>query len=482
MSQASETTHPLEMLHPRSLKFLADYLQSLVHGRLWLQVQIGMLLGIGTGILLGPSLGWVRPEASVVIGDWLAFPGKLFLALIQMIVIPLVVASVIRGLAATEDVEQLRRMGVRVVLFFVATTALAIVIGLVLASLIKPGHFVDSSALQGIGGGVPPAAVETSGAVGIDLNSLPQRVITLLPVNPLTSMVESDMLQVVIFSMVVGVALVMMSPVQSKPLLDLLGSLQAVCMTVVRWAMLLAPLAVFGLLAQLTARLGTAALLGMAVYVGTVLLGLLTLFCVYLLIMFLCLRCSPWYFVRSVREVLLLAFSTSSSAAVMPLSIKTAEEKLGVRPSVSQFVIPLGATINMNGTALYQGVAALFLAQIYGIEISLAGMVLIVVTAVGASIGAPSTPGVGIVILAMVLSTVGVPAAGIALVLGVDRILDMSRTAINVCGDLVTAQLMDAWVGGKTSAHQQLKAEARRELERARTGADVLTGPVSGEA
>lgn len=480
MQHTQEPTHPLELLYPRSLKYLAGYLQSLVRGRLWLQVLIGMVLGLGTGILLGPSVGWVRPATSAVIGDWLAFPGKLFLALIQMIVIPLVVASVIRGLAATEDVEQLRKMGLRVVLFFVGTTALAIIIGLLLASLIRPGHFVDSRALQGVWSGVPPAAAEHPTPAPLELNDLPQKVITLLPVNPLTSMVESNMLQVVIFSMVIGVALVMMPPVQSRPLLDLLGSLQAVCMTVVRWAMLLAPLAVFGLLAQLTARLGTDAMLGMAVYVGTVWLGLLAMFCVYLVIMYLCSRRSPWYFIRSVREVLLLAFSTSSSAAVMPLSIKTAEEKLGVRPSVSQFVIPLGATINMNGTALYQGVAALFLAQIFGIEVSLAGMALIVVTAVGASIGAPSTPGVGIVILAMVLSTVGIPAAGIALVLGVDRILDMTRTAINVCGDLVTAQLMDSWVGGKTSARQQLRAEAQREQVRARTGADVLTGPGPG--
>lgn len=479
MQRAPGTVHPLEVLYPRSLKYLAGNLQALVRGRLWLQVLIGMMLGIGTGILMGPSVGWIDPRTSAIVGDWLAFPGKLFLAAIQMIVIPLVVASVIRGLAATEDVEQLRKMGVRVVLYFLGTTALAIVVGLVMASLAQPGKFIDSRALQGVLSTVPPAAAARPDA--IHLYDLPQKVITLLPVNPLVSMVESNMLQVVIFSMVVGIALVMMPPAQSRPLLDLLGSLQAVCMVVVRWAMLLAPVAVFGLLAQLTARLGLDVLLGMTVYMGTVLVGLLTMFGLYLLIMFLCSGLSPWYFIRSTREVLLLAFSTSSSAAVMPLSIKTVEEKLDVRPSVAQFVIPLGATINMNGTALYQGVAALFLAQIFGIHVSLAGMVLIVVTAVGASVGAPSTPGVGIVILAMVLAAVGIPATGIALILGVDRVLDMCRTAINVCGDLVAAQLMDRWVGGKTSARQELRAEAKRELERARTGADVITDEKSGE-
>ncbi|MBQ0799360.1 MAG: dicarboxylate/amino acid:cation symporter [Porticoccaceae bacterium] len=464
----------IEALYPRSLKYLNTYLHSLVQGRLWLQVMVGMVLGITVGILIGPSVGWVEPTTAATASDWLAFPGKLFLALIQMIVIPLVFASIIRGLAATEDLEQLRKIGLRVVLFFIATTALAIIIGLVVASIIQPGTYIDSQALQTTLG-TSPASLAQQVPGTLNLNELPQKVITLLPSNPLTSMVENNMLQVVIFAMVVGIALVMMVPAQAKPLLDLMGSLQEVCMTVVRWAMLLAPVAVFGLLAQLTAKLGLDALLGMTVYVGTVLLGLLIMFCVYLIILFIVARQSPFMFISSVKEVLLLAFSTSSSAAVMPLSIKTAEEKLGVRPSVAQFVIPLGATINMNGTALYQGVAALFLAQVFGIEIGMGGMALIVLTSVGASIGAPATPGVGIVILSMVLNTVGIPPAGIALIMGVDRILDMSRTAINVSGDLVTAKLMDIWVGSTLTHKEELIAEQQREATRKNTGEDVLT-------
>ncbi|MBY4678966.1 dicarboxylate/amino acid:cation symporter [Marinobacterium sp. CAU 1594] len=473
MKDKASPTTAIDALYPRSLGYLTDYLQSLVRGRLWLQVLVGMVLGIVTGILLGPGVGWVSAATANTLGDWLAFPGKLFLALIQMIVIPLVFASIIRGLAATENLEQLKKMGVRVVLYFIATTALAIIIGLAVASLIEPGRFVDSRSLQA-SLGVAPLAAEPVAGQGLDIHQLPQKIITLLPANPLNSMVESNMLQVVIFAMVVGVALVMMTPTQSKPLLELLGSLQEVCMTVVRWAMLLAPVAVFGLLAQLTAKLGLDALLGMAVYVGTVLLGLLLLFLIYLLIVFLVAGQRPLAFIRAVKDVLLLAFSTSSSAAVMPLSIKTAEDKLGIRPSVSQFVIPLGATINMNGTALYQGVAALFLAQIFGVEIGPGGMAIIVLTAVGASIGAPATPGVGIVILSMVLGSVGIPAAGIALIMGVDRILDMSRTAINVSGDLVAAKLMDVWVGGSTSLHDELAEEARHEAIREKTGEDVL--------
>ncbi|MGD2168215.1 MAG: dicarboxylate/amino acid:cation symporter, partial [Gammaproteobacteria bacterium] len=280
---------------------------------------------------------------------------------------------------------------------------------------------------------------------------LPDALISLLPGNPLSSIVQGEMLQVVLFSMVIGVALVSMPPKQSSPLLDLLESLQQVCMTVVGWAMRLAPIAVFGLMARLTSQIGLDALVGMAFYVATVLTGLLLLFGVYLVLLYAFARQSPIAFLRATRELLLLAFSTSSSAAVMPLSIRTAEENLHVRASIAQFVIPLGATINMNGTALYQGVAAMFLAQVYGVDISIMGMLLIVAMAVGAAVGSPGTPGVGIVILAMVLTTVGIPAEGVALIMGVDRILDMSRTSVNVAGDVVAAKLMNGWIKDDTS-------------------------------
>lgn len=274
--------------------------------------------------------------------------------------------------------------------------------------------------------------------------------------------------------MIVGIALVLMAPDRSRPLLEVLGSLQEVCMTIVRVAMRLAPVAVFGLLAQITTRIGLDALLGMAVYVGTVVLGLFLILLLYLLLILVFTKRSPLSFLAASREVLLLAFSTSSSAAVMPLSIKTATEKLGVRPSIAQFVIPLGATINMNGTALYQGVATMFLAQVFGVDIPLGGLLLLVLVAVGASIGSPATPGVGIVILAMVLESVGVPSTGIALLLGVDRILDMSRTSINVCGDLVATTLMDRWVGGEATAREEQAAEADRATTRAADGVDVV--------
>ena len=428
------------------INYLGDYLSKLVMGRLWLKVLIGMFTGIAVGIVLGPSVGWVRPDISTAIGNWLALPGHLFLTLIQMIVIPLIFASVIRGLAASENFEMLRKMGLGVAVYFIITTTLAIIIGLFLALLIKPGNFIETGQLRSTVQNAAEVVAHSPASAEMRLSELPEKLITILPTNPLTSMVEGQMLQVVLFAIIIGIALVMMKESQSKPLLDLMVSLQEVCMTVVGWAMRLAPIAVFGLMAQLTTRIGLNALLGMGVYVGTVLLGLLLLLAMYLVIIFVACRESPVKFLRSIRDVLLLAFSTSSSAAVMPLSIKTAEENLGVHPSVAQFVIPLGATINMNGTALYQGVATVFLAQIFGISLGLNAMLLVVVMAVGASIGSPGTPGVGIVILAMVLETAGIPASGIVLILGVDRILDMSRTSVNVCGDLVAAKLINRWL------------------------------------
>jgi Na+/H+-dicarboxylate symporter len=436
----------LEALHPRSLRRTTYTLRGLVDNRLWLQVIVGMVLGITVGMLLGPTVGLVEESSARMIGSWLALPGRVFLGLIQMIVVPLVFASIICGLAASDSVEQLRRTGLQAVAFFLVTTVIAVCIGLAAALLIRPGQFIDTALVQAA---APVAAGEAPDLTTPALSDVPELLVGLLPMNPLGSMVEREMLQVVVFAIIAGVALVTMRAEQSKPLISLLTSLQEVCMTVVRWAMYLAPLAVFGLLAELTTRIGLEAILGMSVYVATVILGLVTLMLLYGVIVIVGTRTSPLSFLVKARDTLLLAFSTSSSAAVMPLSIQTAESKLGVRSSVAQFVIPLGATINMTGTALYQAVAALFLAQVYGVELSMAGMLLILVTTVGASIGSPATPGVGIVILAMVLTSVGIPTAGIALILGVDRILDMCRTAVNVMGDLVACMILDRWAGSE---------------------------------
>ena len=463
---------PLAYIHPRSLKYLREHLDALIRGRLWLKVLIAMGLGIGVGIAIGPSAGWVSSEVSQVLGNWLALPGYLFLAMVQMVVIPLIFSSVIRGLAAGEDLETLKRLGGKAVLYFIGTTTLAITLGLTLASIIQPGKYIDSSLMNTM---VENQAPVIDQAELPDMTDIPSQIVDLLPQNPIGSIVDTEMLQIVIFAVFIGIALIALPNRQAKPLLDLLGSLQAVSIKVVRWAMLLAPLAVFGLMARLTSTVGFDLLVGLGVYVGTVIAGLIALMIAYLLIVTLLAKRSPREFMRAVRAPQLLAFSTSSSAAVMPLSIETADSKLGIRPSISQFIVPLGATINMDGTALYQGVATVFLAQVFGVDLSLAALAFVVVTAVSASIGAPATPGVGIVILATVLEGVGIPASGIALIIGVDRILDMSRTVANVTGDLTACTVMDRWVGGTMNAEEQLQREKEREEKRRETGEDVIT-------
>jgi Na+/H+-dicarboxylate symporter len=434
-----QSTFPL-----RPLAGLAGKLNRLVEGRLWLKVVIGMVLGIATGVLLGPGVGWVEPATSKTIVSWLALPGQIFLVLVQMIVVPLVFASIVRGLAGSATGE-LKTLGIGGGVFFLATTVLATAIGLGLALFVDPGAYIDVAQVRASLGGSVQAVPSTAGAT--DLTNVPALLISLLPTNPLDAMAEGQMLQVILFAVIVGVALVNMPRDKSAPLFDLLGSLLEVCMTVVSWAMRLAPLAVFGLMSRLVATIGFGVLAGMAVYVGTVLLGLLLLVFLYLALVGGLARRSPLAFLGATRELLLLAFSTSSSAAVMPLSIQTAEQKLGVRSGVARLLVPLGATVNMNGTALYQGVATVFLATAFGIGLDPGALLFVVSMAVVAAIGSPGTPGAGIVILAAVLEGVGIPAAGVALILGVDRLLDMARTAVNVAGDMTACVVLDRFIG-----------------------------------
>jgi Na+/H+-dicarboxylate symporter len=238
-------------------------------------------------------------------------------------------------------------------------------------------------------------------------------------------------------------------------------------MKVVSWALMLAPYAVFGLLCSITVRTGLDALIGVSVYVATVLTGLVGMVLVFALLASLFGRISPWRFLARIRTVMLLAFSTSSSAAVMPLSMQVAERDLGIRPAISNFVIPLGATVNMAGTALYQVVATIFLTQVFQVELGATALILLMVTVIGASVGAPSTPGVGIVILATLLQNLGVPTAGLALIMGVDRILDMSRTTVNVTGDLAACTVMNRWLADvdaePASAENTNPAESAKE-------------------
>lgn len=435
----------LPFINLQPLSRLTRNLQHLIESQLWAKVLFGLVAGVLAGILLGPDLRLVEPALALLLVNWLALPGGLFLAVIQMIVVPLVVASIIRGLANSGGIHRLRKLGTWGLGFFVITTAIAVMIGLGVGLLVDPGQYISHEAVQLALGKIDQGRLTVPAIPGAA--ELPSKIVSLLPHNPMASMVSGEMLQVILFAIIFGIALINIDTEKSTPLFDLLGSIQEVCMQIVSWTMKLAPYAVFGLVARLTAMVGIDVLAGIVVYAGCVLGGLLLMLLVYVLLALLGAGVRPVTFLRNARELMLLAFSTSSSAVVMPLTLKTANEKFGVHHSVAGFLVPLGATVNMNGTALYQGVATVFLASVFGVNLDALDLLFVVVMAVMASIGSPATPGAGVVILAMVLEGVGIPAAGLALLLGADRILDMCRTAVNVTGDLTACIVLNRWVG-----------------------------------
>lgn len=420
------------------LNTLAHYLNKLTRGKLYLQVLVAMAVGIITGFALGPELNWVNPKISSQITGWLALPGNLFLKLVQMIMIPLIFTSIVSGIISNTG-DQLKKMGSRLLIYFVGTTVISITIGVFLARVFQPGK-----RLYELGNfRAPEFETVTDGSVFSDI---PGAITGLLPSNPLAAMVSGEMLSIVVFTIIVGIAITQLSDKSVEPITKIFESVQEISMTVVSWAMLLIPYAVFGLMAQLVANLGLESLQGLGYYILVVLLGLLVLLVVYMLIVTFLGRTNPFVFLSKIREVQLLAFSTTSSAAVMPLSMKTADEKLGVSSSVSDFVIPVGATVNMDGTAIFQCVSVLFIAQVYGIEMALSQVVLVMFTLVAASIGTPAVPGGGVIVLASVLESSGIPVEGLMIIIGVDRILGMFRTAINVTGDLTACLVFDRWL------------------------------------
>ena len=413
----------------------------LIKKKLWAQVLLGLFLGLSLGILLGPETGIVEKNIAELITDWLSIPANLFLKIIQMIIVPLIFASIIRGLTSTGNMEQLQKLGLGAALYFVATTAIALSIGILVVTTIMPGNFIDSSLIKE-SFGIEDLS-ESIERVDLTIHDLPQSIIGLVPSNPLASFMSGEMLSIIIFAIIIGVSMITLPKQSSQPILDLLESVQKITMKVVSWAMRLAPFAAFGLMAGIASKVGISALTGLGAYMITVVIGLFAMMIIYIIIIKVFAKRPISSTFRIMKNPQLLAFSTSSSAAVMPISIKTAEEELKVKPEVSQFIIPLGATINMDGTALYQIVAVFFLAQLFNIDLGITTILLISLTALAASIGTPSAPGAGIVILSSILIAAGIPPIGVILLLGVDRILDMTRTMINVTGDLTACLFFD---------------------------------------
>lgn len=407
-------------------------MRALIRTRLWAQVMAGMVLGLATGFVLGPDTGLLTAQQGETLGLWLALPGQLFLGLIAMVLMPLIFASIVGGLAGAASGSELKAAGLRFGIFVLGTTVVAAWTGIVLALWLEPG-----AQLVGLISATPVAPATEA---AIDLGKIPGAIASMLPRNPGEAIVSGDMLAVVVLALLVGIAATQIGE-RARPLLALLDTALSISLTVVKWAMFLAPYAVFGLMAQLVMRTGIETVIGMSAYVGTVLLGLALVMAMYLAIVAVGGGMSPRRFLEESAGTLLLAFSTSSSSAVMPMTIAAAR-RLGVPDRIANLVVPLGATLNMAGTALYQSVAILFLAQMAGVEMGLGKIALISTTLIVTSLGAPGTPGVSIAILMSVAAAAGIPAEGVAIILGVDRLLDMCRTAVNVAGDLVASLLL----------------------------------------
>lgn len=423
-----------------SLNKLSVHLSRLIKKKLWLQVIIAIILGITLGVFINPEFEWVDKSTGKTISEWLNLPGTIFLRLVQMIMIPLIFTSIITGIVSN-NTDDLKKFGLRLILYFLVTTTVSIIIAMILSNVLSPGEYVREL------GGLTSSGDMDLDSSAVEQTSIPNAISNLIPNNPLSAMLSGEMLGVVIFTIIVGVAITQLKPAQAGPLIRVSQAIQKICMIIVSWAMLLVPYAVFGMMAALVINIGHEVLLGLAYYMGVVLLGLLLLLVFYLTILYFFTGTKPGYFLSRVKDPLLLAFSTASSAAVMPLTMKTADEKLGVQSKISDFVVPVGATINMDGTALFQCATAIFMAQAYGIELTLVTTVLMVVTIVGASVGTPAIPGGGVIILASVLGGIGIPVEGLIVIIGIDRILGMFRTTLNVTGDLVACVIFNKWFG-----------------------------------
>lgn len=402
----------------------------------WL-ILLGMLAGILFGVA-AVALGlneftalWIKP--------W----GTIFINLLKLIAIPLIVVSLISGIAGLGDVGSLSRIGLKTISFYIVTTVVAVTVGLVVANLIAPGNFLSpekSAEFQ--------ARFAQSAAVQAEQRGPLQFVVDLVPDNIFAALSQnSRMLQVIFFSLLFGIALIRVGNGKAKFLKDLFAGLNEVVMQMIHMIMYVAPLGVFALMAGIITdvagnnpadTLSLFASLGM--YALTVVVGLLLLiFAFYPVLIHFFTRLKYRQFLKGIAPAQLLAFSTSSSAATLPMTMQCCEENLKVKNEVASFVLPLGATVNMDGTSLYQAVAAVFLAQIYGMDLTLAQQLTIILTATLASIGSAAVPGAGMIMLVIVLGAVGIPAEGIALIFAVDRPLDMLRTVVNITGDASVA-------------------------------------------
>ncbi len=394
-----------------------------------------------------------------------AFVGQLFMRLLRFIAVPIVLFSLIAGVASLNDIAKLRRIGVRTIVIYLLTTGLAVAIGLVLANVIGPGRGFPESTRDLL---IAREQVTASAKIA-DAEARPtpwEAVLDMVPANPFAALAQAEMLQVVFAALLVGVGLTLLPRSKAAPVVALCETMTDVVIKIVEIVLLLAPFAVFALIVPVIADLGLDVLGSLGLYVLTVVLGLtVVLFIEYPLWLRLLTPVRYGRFFRAIAPAQLLAFSSSSSGATLPVTMECCENRLGVRDDVVSFVVPLGATVNMDGTALYQGVATVFIAQMLAIDLSLGEQLMIVLTATLASIGTAAVPGVGIVMLVIVLESVDVPLEGIAVILGVDRILDMCRTVVNISGDCMVCAVVGHAEGALADEQTVHRRMAGAELD-----------------
>ncbi len=404
-----------------------------LHTKILLGLVIGAIAGLAVNLTLGPEHTFVTWTNKYLAGPM----GQIFLRLLFMIVMPLVFASIALGVAGLGDLRRVGRVGAKALGFFVVSTVLSATVGILLVLAVRPGSRVDpevQSRLMATYAADASSRVEAAAQTNFGVETL----VNIVTRNPLKSAVDMDMLGVIFFGIMFGAALTLIASARAQPMLRWLEALQDIVIKIVEMAMKIAPLGVFALIYGVTSRFGLELLAPLARYVGVVLVGLLVHLTVTLsLIVRFAGGLSPRVFYSRIKAAMITAFSTSSSAATLPTNIAVAEQNLGLPSKIAGFVLPLGNTMCMNGTSLYEGVTVIFLAQVFGVTLTVPQMIIVMMMSVITAVGAAGVPGGSIPLLVGILAMFGVPGEGIALILGIDRILDMSRTVVNITGDQV---------------------------------------------
>lgn len=415
------------------------------------KVFIGLISGIIVGALLYPMKE--NPIVSkYIVSGLFEFLGQGFLRLVKMIIVPLVFASLVTGTAAMNDVKKLGRIGIKTLAFFMGTTAIGIIAAIVGANILKPGA------------GIVLENVQKAQYVAKETDSFVKVLLNIIPTNPIEALEKGEMLQVIFFAVMTGFVITILGE-KAKRLQGIFEEVNSLMLKMVSLIMELAPLGIFGLIGKTFITLGWAAMKPLASFIiVTYILLLFHGLVVYQILLRIYAKESPIAFLKKILGPMTLAFSTSSSAACIPLSLKTLKEEFNVEEKVSSFTIPLGATINMDGTAIMQGVATVFIAQLYNINLTTNDYFMVVLTSVLASIGTAGVPGVGTIMLSMVLSQVGLPLEGIGMILAVDRIVDMGRTTVNITGDLVCSVIIDRIEKRAENAEEKVQGKVAAKI------------------